>query len=171
MFYTGHFMAYNEYQDVPTDLIPMTADLWSLQMIVIDIKETAKIRHDFQHLLASQEGAGRRLHPLGWESNFANTFRPDAKTLAGLAAEHKRLSQDALTYATQIKGNSKLGRFMLDNLMRLFPDIGYNASSGDALHKLSREDKSILQIFDQLGVGDYGSLIRFLKRPSGPIYW
>ena len=168
---------YDEYQDIPVNFIPTTGDLWALLNIVINVKEAIKIRHDFQtasDIADKTEGVLRlpgSVRP--WESNFANTARPDAKTLAGLAAEHKRLILDSQSYGTQVLGNFKLAMLIRQNLGSLFPDIGFNDSTGERLHKLLRKEKSVLQIFNPMGVEDNRNLIRLLiKQPrADEFYW
>jgi hypothetical protein len=107
----------------------------------------------------------------GWESNFAQTFRPDAKTLVGLATEHKRLTRESQSYiAAEVRGNAKLTRLRRENLQSLFPDVGFSESTGEPLRRLRKGTRSVLQIF---GVGDGANLIRLLiKGPrNDAFYW
>src|SRR5215207_843207 len=163
-------MSYDPYKEFP-QLAPATVDLSPLMDIVIAVKEAVKIRHDFQTAAQIANNA-RSLHPPKWESNFAHTARPDAKTLQGLAAEHNRLRVDALQRATAIRGNPQLGKLVRENLALLFPDIGFSAVSGNALLRLQPPQAGILKVFHPLGVDDNANLIRLLTKRFGNIfYW
>jgi hypothetical protein len=165
---------YDPYRGVPWDLIPTSAEVSALGSIVINVKAAIKIRHDFQTAVQIADKTTRRLPgPIPpWESDFAKSSRPDAKTLAGLAAEHRRLAADAQSYIASVRGNTKLARLLRENLRLLFPDTGFRASTGEILQRL-HGTKSVLQIFNPLGVEDVANLIRLLlKHPSGnAFYW
>jgi len=168
-------------------------DAVAIRAITDNIKEAARVRHDFHAALQISDtldsikqaftppilSPGR--HPaerhLGaappWESFFAKSYRAEGKTLAGLGGEHVRLAREAKTYATQIRGNAKLGKLVSDNLNAFFPEIGYAAGSGSALRRLRKDDKSILQSFQPSGYEDSSTLIRLLlkHRPGTYYYW
>jgi hypothetical protein len=131
----------------------------------VDLEEKAKgvlfLRHPHQS-------------PPNWESNFAKSGWPDAKTMAGLAKEHARLSAEARMYAcAEIRGNAKLAKLARENLRNLFPDIGFNETTGEPLLRLRKGGRSVLQIFDPLGIGDRIRLIRLLIEPpqNYAFYW
>jgi hypothetical protein len=166
-------MAHDPYGSIPSNLRPTRADEMAMLHIVIDVKMAIRIRHDF-HKSAHIAEKTRRLRPApAWESLFAQSFRPDAKTPAGLAAEHRRLALDAQTQATAVQGNAELGKLLREKLRLLFPDIGFDAATGTALHRLRRADKSVLDIFHPLGVDDNANLIRLLLKPRtwDAYYW
>ena len=106
-----------------------------------------------------------------WESNFAQTERPDAKTLAGLAAKHNMLTLEAKSYVANIRGNSKLATVFRQNLGSVFPDIGFSESTGQFLRKLLRRRETVLQIFKPLE-WDGPVLIRLMLKPlQDRFYW
>jgi hypothetical protein len=167
---------YNPYKGIPTDLIPARADGMSLTYIVIDVKEAIKVRHDFEAAVTAADRTKGILRLPGlvgrWESSFANSVRPGSKTMAGLAAEHQRLTLDAQSYS-QLPGNIKLAGLLRENLRSLFPKIGFDESTGEPLRRLLIKGKSVLQIFDPIGVEDDANLIRLLLKPptNGAFYW
>ena len=164
---------HDPYKGIPFDLIPTRADEAPLFHIVIYVKAAIRLRHDFQAAVRSESKDIRRLPgpAPAWESDFAKSHRPDAKTPEGLAAEHQRCELEARSHAA-VRGNQKLGKLLRENLKSLFPNIGYTASTGDALQVLTG-NKAVLSIFHPLGVDDNAHLIRLLlKRPSGnAFYW
>jgi hypothetical protein len=185
-------MTYHPYEGIPPDLHPTFADAVLLTEIADDVKEAARVRHDFHTAIhvsdtfasirqafipaivsPPQPPAERHLRAAPpWESFFAQSFRAEGKTLAGLAGEHARLALEAKTYAARIQGNAKLAQLIRNNLNALFPDIGYSAASGDALRRLRKDEKSVLLIFQPLGVDDAANVIRLLlKRPPGMYYY
>src|SRR5689334_381123 len=101
---------YDPYKGIPLDLVPTRPDEAALWSIVINVKAAIKIRHDFQTAVRIADKTTRRLPgPIPpWESDFAQSYRPGAKTLAGLAAEHERLARDAQSYVASVRGNAKL---------------------------------------------------------------
>ena len=169
-------MTYDPYNGVPFDLRPTTADVAPLWRIVHFVKTAIMIRHDF-HTAARiagkiEKGLPSPIPP--WESEFAKSFKPGAKTMAGLADEHERLRKDAQSEISQVRGNAKLARLLRENLWLLFPAVGFSASTGDVVQRLMKDKgKSVLQIFHPLGVEDNARLIGLLlRRPSGnSFYW
>lgn len=186
-------MAYDGYVGIPQDLRPNTFDAVALTEIAADVKEAVKIRHDFLtaiHLSDMSASLQQALVPailrpnspkperhLGspkpWESYFAQSYRSNARTIAGLAGEHARLKVEAKSYAERIKGNQKLGQLVRSQLDAFFPDIGYSAASGSFLRRLRKDDRSVLEIFKPLGVEDDANIIRLLlkRKPGTYYYW
>ena len=185
-------MTYHPYEGIPPDLHPTLPEAVALTEIAGDVKEAARVRHDFHTAIhvsdtfasirqafipaivsRQQLPVERHLHAAPpWESYFAQSYRANAKTLEGLASEHERLTLEAKTYAARIQGNAKLARLLKDNLNALFPDIGYSAVSGDAVRRLRKDEKSVLKVFQPLGVDDAANVIRLLlKRPPGMYYY
>lgn len=187
-------MVYDGYLGIPQDLRPNTFDAVALTEIAADVKEAVKIRHDFvtaihisdvsasvqqaifPAILQQQNNPRPERHlgpPKPWESYFAQSYRANARTIAGLAAEHARLKIEAKSYAERIKGNLKLGQLVRSQLDAFFPEIGYSAASGNYLRRLRKDDRSVLEIFKPLGVKDDANIIRLLmKRKAGTyFYW
>ncbi len=185
-------MAYDAYRDIPQDLRPTTSDAIALNEIARLFKEAVRLRHDFHAAMHASDAlksigdaftpailrqgrpAEMHLHgPSGWESAFARTSRPDARTLAGIAGEHMRLTMDAKTAAARIQGNAKLAKLVKENLHALFPAIGYSSGDDTGLRRLRKDDRSVLQIFHPLGVEDTANIIRLLVKrgQAGSYYW
>ena len=94
--------------------------------------------------------------------------------MKGLAAEHKRLAQEAQAYVvSEVRENQKLARILRENLHSLFPDIGFRESTGEAVQRLHRGPRTVLSIFDPLGVEDYPRLINLMLNPpwNYQFYW
>jgi hypothetical protein len=165
----------DDYPGVPFDLRPTPQDAVALTHILIDVKQAIQIRHDFHNANADADFFTRRLREpvlAPWESSFANGNWPGARTKAGLVAEHQRLAKDAQEYAAKMHGNRKLARLARENVSSLFPPVGYSPKTGDTVKRLVREDKSALRLFNPVGVGDLGVLIRLLvRRPGELFYW
>ena len=167
---------YNEYEGIPADFLPTRADESVLFDIAMNVKEAIKLRHDFNTAIeiADKDQGVRRLPGSvpPWESNFAQTERPDAKTLAGLAAQHNRLALEAKSYVARIRGNSKLATLFRQNLGSLFPDIGFSESTGQFVRRLLRRKETVLQIFKPME-SDNHVLIRLMIKPpqNYQFYW
>jgi len=186
-------MAYDAYRDIPQDLRPTTSDAIALTEIARLFKEAVRLRHDFHTamhvsdtlksigdaftpaILRQGRPAERHLNgPSGaWESAFAQTSRPDSKTLAGISGEHMRVTMDAKAAASRIQGNTKLGKLVKENLHALFPNIGYSSGDDTGLRRLRKDDRSVLQLFHPLGVEDTTNIIRLLVKrgQAGYYYW
>jgi hypothetical protein len=185
-------MAYDAYRDIPQDLRPTTSDAIALTEIARLFKEAVRLRHDFHtvmhvsdslkaislaftpSLLKRGQTAERHLgSPSGWESAFAQTARPDARTLPGIAGEHMRLTMDAKAAAARIQGNPRLGKLVKERLHALFPAIGYSAGDDTGLRRLRKDDSSVLKMFHPLGVEDPTNIIRLLVKrgEAGYYYW
>jgi len=186
---------YDPYAGVPFDLRPTRADEAVLSDIVRVVKEAFRIRHDYDTALqisdrlealkqrfipaivSGQPPATRRLASAAipaWESNFAKSARPDAKTPSGLAAAHAQLALEAKSYVARLKGNTKLARLVRENLVGFFPNpsLGYSPTGG-VVRRLVRRERSVLRIFHPLGVEDIAKLIRLMvrRRPEAYIDW
>lgn len=185
-------MTYDPYSSIPPDLRPTTSDGYALFEIAVAIKLAVKIRHDFHtaiHIsdmfanvrgafvpsIVSQPGSPAERHlgpPQAWESDFAQSARPDAKKPAGLAGEHMRLANWAKSLAAKVHGNPKLAKLIKGNLEAFFPDIGYSPATGSVLRRLRKDDRSVLQAFHPLGVEDQAKIIRLLlERKRGMYYY
>ena len=185
-------MAYDQYAKIPQDLRPTQADELACHDLAYLIKEAARLRHDFHYAVEAKDrmDALKRaftpaiLHPEGppperhgrlssdLESEFARSYRPDAKTVKGIAREHARFVGDAQLRVAAVRGNAKLAVLMKEKLKALTPDIGYSAAGG-ALRRLRKDDASIIKAFHPLGVGDLPTIITLMLnvKPGQYHYW
>ena len=167
-------MAYDEYKDIPKDYIPTRADENPLFDIAINVRTAIQIRRDFQTAVRISDHETRRLGKSApWESEFAKSGWTGSKTPAGLAKRHRELAADAKSRVDAVRGNVKLKQLLAENLRFLFPDIGFDETSGRILQRLQGPRSSVLRIFHPLGVGDFANLIRLLlTRPAASVfYW
>lgn len=186
-------MAYDPYVDLPQDLRPTFKDAVALTEVVRLIKECVKLRHDF-HTAIQMEDAQQGIRqafipailnpqptqvqrhlnaPAAWESSFAAITSEDRRTMAAFAEEHRTTALEIRARIMQVTGNTKLRELLRSGIEAFIPDIGYSAESGSYLRRLRKDDRSVLDAFNALGVGDVAVLIKLLikRTPATYFYW
>ena len=186
-------MAYDPYADLPKDLRPTWQDTLALTEAARLIKECVRLRHDFHTavqvgdiqqgiqqaftpaILGSTVTAPERhlKGPPAWESAFASITPESRRTTAAFAEEHRQNALEVRSRTMQVTGNSKLRDLVKERIDALLPEIGYSDDSGRFLRRLRKDDRSVLDAFHPLGVGDVAVLIKLLinRPPATYYYW
>jgi len=114
------------WDDIPDDLVPDPEDLAKLHVIVAQIREAVKVRHDLEEALSRSSG-GHRLGLRPFESTIGKTTNSiDPKTYE---KEHERLAAQVMSVASGLK-TQELRDFLTKGpgahsarIKRFLPDI------------------------------------------------
>jgi hypothetical protein len=146
------------WDDIPDDLVPDKDELGTLHLIVAEIREAVKIRHDLEEAL-SRTNQERRLNLRPFESTIGKSTKSiDPKIYE---KEHQKLAAHVMGLVKALKTEG-LKDFLVNGITRPVP--------GDRFDNLPKVGSGRIQRFlPDISGGPKGEYLRVLARPDNTI--